>query len=114
MNKDFININLKSNCLINGTTLYLKNKCNKIVCIKKINNLEKIKLPIYNKNTYKLEIHSKGRIINIPIYAIRGYNYSICLDNKIENKKGNIKNIIVYDSNYNKVNIKEGEITLWQ
>ncbi len=110
MNKGFININLSSNCLGN-TTVCLRNKCNKVVYKDKV-NLGKVKLPICNKNIYKLEVCSLGRRITIPIYAVKGKSYNINLDT-IENKS-KLKKILIKDSNYNLVNIKEGEITIWQ
>ena len=115
MDKDYIYVKLMSsnNVCINKIQFVLKDVYNNIVFNGITDNYGGIELPINNKNIYKLLIYSGVGLIQIPIYALKNARYCICINEEKNNKKKNNK-MLLFDSNYPEIQIKKGEIILWQ
>lgn len=112
MKKDFIYIRICNGINLGRTKIILKNKCNKIVYEKTIDNLNNIKIPIYNNDIYKLFIISGLKILVIPLIAKRDEIYCININNNLN--KNHLITVLLEDANNTNIKIKRGEILLWE
>lgn len=112
MKKDFIYIRICDGMNLGRTKLILKDKCNKIVYEEIIVNLNNIKIPIYNKEVYKLFVISGLKIIVIPLIAKRDEIYCININNNFN--KNHLITVLLEDANNANIKIKRGEILLWE
>lgn len=112
MKKDFIYIRICNGINLGRTKIILKNKCNKIVYEEIIDNLNNIKIPIYNKEVYKLFVISGLKIIVIPLIAKRDEIYCININNNFN--KNHLITVLLEDANNTNIKIKRGEILLWE
>ncbi len=112
MKKDFIYIRICNGINLGRTKIILKNKCNKIVYEKTIDNLNNIKIPIYNNDIYKLFIISGLKILVIPLIAKRDEIYCININNNFN--KNHLITVLLEDANNSNIKIKRGEILLWE
>ena len=112
MKKDFIYIRICNGINLGRTKIILKNKCNKIVYEKTIDNLNNIKIPIYNNDIYKLFIISGLKILVIPLIAKRDEIYCININNNLN--KNHLITVLLEDANNANIKIKRGEILLWE
>ncbi len=112
MKKDFIYIRICNGINLGRTKIILKNKCNKIVYEKTIDNLNNIKIPIYNNDIYKLFIISGLKILVIPLIAKRDEIYCININNNLN--KNHLITVLLEDANNSNIKIKRGEILLWE
>ena len=112
MKKDFIYIRICNGINLGRTKIILKNKCNKIVYEEIIDNLNNIKIPIYNNDIYKLFIISGLKIIVIPLIAKRDEIYCININNNFN--KNHLITVLLEDANNANIKIKRGEILLWE
>ena len=103
MKKDFIYIRICNGINLGRTKIILKNKCNKIVYEKTIDNLNNIKIPICHNDIYKLFIISGLKILVIPLIAKRDEIYCININNNLNKNHLNTN-----------IKIKRGEILLWE
>ena len=112
MKKDFIYIRICDGMNLGRTKLILKDKCNKIVYEEIIDNLNNIKIPIYNNDIYKLFIISGLKILVIPLIAKRDEIYCININNNFN--KNHLITVLLEDANNTNIKIKRGEILLWE
>ena len=112
MKKDFIYIRICDGMNLGRTKLILKDKCNKIVYEEIIVNLNNIKIPIYNKEVYKLFVISGLKIIVIPLIAKRDEIYCININNNFN--KNHLITVLLEDANNANIKIKRGEVLLWE
>ena len=112
MKKDFIYIRICNGINLGRTKIILKNKCNKIVYEEIIDNLNNIKIPIYNNDIYKLFIISGLKILVIPLIAKRDEIYCININNNFN--KNHLITVLLEDANNSNIKIKRGEILLWE
>lgn len=112
MKKDFIYIRICNGINLGRTKIILKNKCNKIVYEEIIDNLNNIKIPIYNNDIYKLFIISGLKILVIPLIAKRDEIYCININNNFN--KSHLITVLLEDANNTNIKIKRGEILLWE
>lgn len=112
MKKDFIYIRICNGINLGRTKIILKNKCNKIVYEEIIDNLNNIKIPIYNNDIYKLFIISGLKILVIPLIAKRDEIYCININNNFN--KNHLITVLLEDANNTNIKIKRGEILLWE
>ena len=112
MKKDFIYIRICNGINLGRTKIILKNKCNKIVYEEIIDNLNNIKIPIYNNDIYKLFIISGLKILVIPLIAKRDEIYCININNNLN--KNHLITVLLEDANNTNIKIKRGEILLWE
>lgn len=112
MKKDFIYIRICNGINLGRTKIILKNKCNKIVYEKTIDNLNNIKIPICHNDIYKLFIISGLKIIVIPLIAKRDEIYCININNNLN--KNHLITVLLEDANNTNIKIKRGEILLWE
>lgn len=112
MKKDFIYIRICNGINLGRTKIILKNKCNKIVYEEIIDNLNNIKIPVYNNDVYKLFVISGLKIIVIPLIAKRDEIYCININNNFN--KNHLITVLLEDANNANIKIKRGEILLWE
>lgn len=112
MKKDFIYIRICNGINLGRTKIILKNKCNKIVYEEIIDNLNNIKIPVYNNDVYKLFIISGLKILVIPLIAKRDEIYCININNNFN--KNHLITVLLEDANNANIKIKRGEILLWE
>ena len=112
MKKDFIYIRICNGINLGRTKIILKNKCNKIVYEEIIDNLNNIKIPVYNNDVYKLFVISGLKIIVIPLIAKRDEIYCININNNFN--KNHLITVLLEDANNTNIKIKRGEILLWE
>ena len=112
MKKDFIYIRICNGINLGRTEIILKNKCNKIVYEEIIDNLNNIKIPVYNNDVYKLFVISGLKIIVIPLIAKRDEIYCININNNFN--KNHLITVLLEDANNANIKIKRGEILLWE
>ncbi len=112
MKKDFIYIRICNGINLGRTKIILKNKCNKIVYEKTIDNLNNIKIPICHNDIYKLFIISGLKILVIPLIAKRDEIYCININNNLN--KNHLITVLLEDANNTNIKIKRGEILLWE
>ena len=112
MKKDFIYIRICNGINLGRTKRILKNNCNKIVYEEIIDNLNNIKIPIYNNDIYKLFIISGLKILVIPLIAKRDEIYCININNNFN--KNHLITVLLEDANNTNIKIKRGEILLWE
>lgn len=114
MKRDFIYIRICDGMNLGRTKLILKDKCNKIVYEEIIDNLNNIKIPIYNNEVYKLIIISGFKILVIPLIAKRDEIYCININNNNNFNKNHLITVLLEDANNSNIKIKRGEILLWE
>lgn len=114
MKRDFIYIRICDGMNLGRTKLILKDKCNKIVYEEIIDNLNNIKIPIYNNEVYKLIIISGFKILVIPLIAKRDEIYCININNNNNFNKNHLITVLLEDANNTNIKIKRGEILLWE
>lgn len=112
MKKDFIYIRICNGMNLGRTKIILKDKCNKIVYEEIIDNLNNIKIPVYNNDVYKLFVISGLKIIVIPLIAKRDEIYCININNNFN--KNHLITVLLEDANNTNIKIKRGEILLWE
>ncbi len=116
MNNEHVYIKLVSNegLCNNKVDVVLKDNCNNIIFRKVVSIYEKIKLPVFNRKVYKLLICSGNGLIQIPLYALNNQTYYICIDRKNFNNLKHRISVLLFDSSYPEIKIREGEMILWQ
>ena len=114
MEKNYIYIKLCNGINIPSIKLILKNKCNKIVFECFSNKFGKVKIPVYDKEVYRLIIISKTKKITIPLIAKKNETYCINISNNNLNNRKHFITIKLMDANYPNIRIKGGKMIIWQ
>lgn len=114
MQKDYIYIKLCDGISIPKTKLILKDKCNKVVFESFSEEISKIRIPICDREVYKLIITSKTNKFIVPLIAKKNETYCINIGSNNPNSKKHLITIRLMDANYPNIRIKGGEIIIWQ
>lgn len=114
MTEDYIYIKLYSqdNIKLGNLKLELKDKTNNTIFKGRTNDFGRKKIPVCDRNLYKLVIYAKERIIIVSLLAKKGKNY--CINIGDTKKKEHLITVILMDKNYSSVKIEGGEMILWQ
>ena len=114
MQKDYIYIKLCDGINIPKAKLILKNKCNIVVFESSLEEIGKIRIPICDREVYKLIIISKTNKFIVPLIAKKNETYCINIGSNNPNSKKHLITIRLMDANYPNIRIKGGEIIIWQ
>ena len=114
MQKDYIYIKLCDGINIPNAKLILKNKYNKVVFESFLEGNGKIRIPIYDREVYKLIVVSKSNKFIVPLIAKKNENYCINIGSNNPNSKKNLITIRLMDANYPNIRIKGGKMIIWQ
>ena len=114
MKRDFIYIRICDGMNLGRTKIILKDKCNKVVFESFSEEIGKIRIPICDREVYKLIIISKANKFIVPLIAKKNENYCINIGSNNPNSKKNLITIRLMDANYPNIRIKGGEMIIWQ
>ena len=114
MKKDFIYIRICDGMNLSKTKIILKDKCNKVVFESFSEEIGKIRIPICDREVYKLIIISKANKFIVPLIAKKNETYCINIGSNNPNSKKHLITIWLMDANYPNIRIKGGEIIIWQ